>query len=126
MRVGDAWFCEKHRPPKEKRASRLAANSPLEALAGFERRLETESAHLEAAITYGGDDLLGEFKVYSGEVARAPAEVRKALTPQKPPASPDGAPKSSHLPKIKAKERMGDGQQDWVTGDPETARADSP
>ena len=124
-RVDDGWFCELHRPPKEKRASRPVAATPLEALAEFERLLEAEGAHLEAAIVHDSDDLLPEFKAYSSEVARAFAEVRKALTPQRPPAT-DDTPKSRAPKKIKAKERLGDGQQDWVTGDAQPAGVGSP
>ena len=103
-----------------------AANSPLEALSEFERLLETEGARFEEALREDCVGLLADFQAYSGEVARALAAVRKALTPQKPPASLDDAPKSSRLPKIKAKERLGEGQQDWVAGDAQPAGGASP
>ena len=114
MRVGDAWFCERHRPAGHKRAARLVATTPLGALSEFERLFQAENARFEEALTDGGDDLLAEFEAYSGEVARALTGLRKVLTPQKPPASRDDLPMSRAPKKIKPNERLGEGQKDWV------------
>jgi hypothetical protein len=127
LKIGDRWFCERCRPAGQKRAPRIVAASPLAALSEFERLLEAEGTRFEEALVEDRDGRLADFKAYSGEVARGLAEVRKALAPQKPPPSLDGAPKSRRPPKkIKANERRGDGQQDWVAGDAQPASEDAP
>lgn len=122
IHVDDAWFCEQHRPAKQMRPSRIAAATPLAALAEFERVCEAESARFEEVLVEDDNDLLPEFKAYSSEVARALAEVRKALTPQKPPPPPDDAPRSRPPKKIKANERLG--TMDWLAGDAQPAGED--
>jgi hypothetical protein len=120
------WRCSEHFPPRQ-RVPSTARVTPLEAVAEFERLLTAEGARLEEALAEDSAGLLADFKAYSGEVARALAEVKKALTPQKPPPSLDDAPRSRRLQKkIKAKERRGDGQQDWVSGTAQPASGDSP
>ena len=66
---------------------------------------------------------------FEEEIGRGFATPRRALAAQseKPPRAPDGAPKSHRPPeKINAKERLGDRQQDWVAGNAQSAREDSP
>ena len=87
-RVDDGWFCELHRPPKEKRASRPVAAMPLEALTAFENIIAAEGARLVAAIEDYGDGsdtiearALDAVRAYSAEIARGAASLRKAVSP---------------------------------------------
>jgi hypothetical protein len=120
-RVGDDWFCERCRPVAQKRAPRLVASSPAEATNEFERTLAAELARPEEAV---GDDISEAVEACRAELERALAELRKALLPQKAPP-PDDAPRGRSPKKIKATERLGDGQRDWV-GDAQPEREDSP
>jgi hypothetical protein len=129
QRVNGEWFCERCRPA-QKRAARPVASSPLEALRQFEQLLEGERARFEGALVEDCEDcgyLIDDFRVCSDEIARGLAELRKVLTPQKPPASPDDALKGRRSQKkISAKERAGDGQVDWVSGDAQSANEAAP
>ncbi len=130
MRVGENWLCERCRPAAQKRAPRPVAASPLAALTDFENVFQTEGARMMDTIEDYGDDLeawaLDAFRAYSAEISRALSELRKALAPQKPPASLDDAPKSRSAPKkIRKVERLGDGQVDWVSGDAQPAGEDA-
>jgi hypothetical protein len=109
------WRCELHRPARKEHTPRAVGVTPLAALSTFEDLLKTEGARLEEAVVEDCAGLLADFKAYSDEVEHGLAELRMALTPQKPPASPDDAPKSRSTPKkIRKVERLAPGQQDWV------------
>jgi hypothetical protein len=122
------WRCELHRPPK-RRVPPAARVTPAEAVTEFERLIAVEAAHLEAALPIDDDDnnddreaALGDFR---REIERGLGELRKAIVPQKPPASLDETPKGRRSPrKLSAKERIG--TLDWVTGDAQSAAGDQP
>ena len=116
-KVADAWYCEEHVPSKRERVARAATATPAEALDAFEAALGTENGRFQEALVGDHADLAAAFKAYVDKVRRALAEVKNAFTPQKPPASPDDAPKGRRSPKkITKTERRGEGQQDWVAG----------
>ncbi len=84
-RVGDDWFCEEHMPPKARRAPRVTAATPTEAVDQFERILATEFAGLEEAVADGDrGDIAGALKDYDKAIGRALSELRKALEAQAP------------------------------------------
>jgi hypothetical protein len=122
VRIGDSWFCERCRPARS-HAPRAVAATPLAAMDAFEQLIMAEGARLEETLRDSrDDDSEVAFQAYSSEIGRGLTSLRKAIAPQKPPASPDGAPRSRRTPKkIKATERHGDGQVDWVA---ETAAAE--
>ena len=98
----------------------------------FENILAAATAGLEEEI--GGEDDDDADATYVFVASRALAAFRQEIerglaglkkTIASPPSS-DDAPKSRAPKKIKPKERLGDGQQDWVIEDAQPARAESP
>ena len=86
VKVGDVWCCEEHRPPKPKRAPRVAAATPAEAINEFERTLAAQTAHLEDAVAdCNDDDVASVLKEYGEEVGRALDELKRVIAAQKPP-----------------------------------------
>jgi hypothetical protein len=110
-KVDDSWFCELHRPPKEKRAPRIAAGSPLEALTEFERLFSTQGARLGKALRSRNDDG-GEtaLEAYRSAIERGFASLKKAIVPPEPPG---GEAKPAH-PKPVSRGKRSEQQGDWL------------
>jgi hypothetical protein len=122
--VDGSWFCEQCRPAKVKSPPRPVVASPIDALGECERQVEAASAGFrETLVEDLNSDLASDFKLFSDQVARACAEAKKAVAPQKPP--PDAAPASRAPKQIRKVERLGEGQADWV-GDVQPAVEGSP
>ena len=90
---GGELFCQLHYPPRTS-ASRPPAQTPLEALAQFEREFTDLAARLEAAFVVDApdddarDDASGTFGAYREEVERFLTDLRKALAPWEPKPKP--------------------------------------
>jgi hypothetical protein len=114
--IAGEWFCELHRPPKQKRASRVAAATPAEAVDQFERILASEFTKLEKEVANGDhEDIADALRAYAEEFGRALADLKKALAEQTP-ARVENAPQTKRArPKpITARERDQEGQGDLI------------
>jgi hypothetical protein len=120
-RVGDDWFCEEHRPPKAKRAPRVTAATPAEAVDQFERILATEFAALEEAVDDGDrGDIADALKGYGDEFKRALTDLKKVVAAQAPaPVEKATQNKRPRLKAITVRERDQEGQGDLIA-DPKT------
>jgi hypothetical protein len=112
------WRCEEHPIASQDAPTKRVRATPTEALTDVGNILEAEIAGLEEAASERGGAGETAITLFRREVERALSDLRKALTPQKPAAASNGAPGNRRPPsKLKAIERLGDGQQDWVAGD---------
>jgi hypothetical protein len=108
VRIGDDWFCERHRPPTPKRVPRVTGDATLDQ---FERRFADLTARFETAIAFDMDennraDLYGAFAAYRDEIRRSLTEVRKALAARDLPPDQDvGKPKRTARKRITSTER---------------------
>jgi hypothetical protein len=122
-RVGDAWFCPEHRPPK-KRAPRAATQTLTGAMAEFERLFAAEGSRLEETLSQAdrSDDKSGDLFIdmdhaleasnnYRAELGRGLADLKKAIVAQEPPQP---AKPRSTARKITKRERRGEGQGELV------------
>jgi hypothetical protein len=114
IRTGDAWFCELHRPPREKHARRVAAATPTAAFDEFERTLLAENFRLKQAVD-DDDDIILALTDHLEALARALSEVKKVFTAQAP-ARTEKAPQSkrARVRPISALERGREEQGDLI------------
>ena len=114
--IAGEWFCELHRPPKQKRASRVAAATPAEAVDQFETILASEFACLEEAVSDGDrGDITDALKDYDEAIKRALGELKKDLAARVPAQVEKPAQVKRARPKpITARERDQEGQGDLI------------
>jgi hypothetical protein len=110
------WRCELHRQPREKRASRVAAATPAEALNEFVRALAVQTAYLEEAVAgCDDDDVISAFKEHSEELRRALNALKETITAQAPPrAEKTPQNKRARVKPISAREREHESQGDLI------------
>jgi hypothetical protein len=107
---GGELFCESHYPPRTG-ALRPPVQTPLKALAQFEREFTDLTVRLEMAVAFdmaenNRADLYGAFAAYRDEIKRSLAEVRKAPAARELPPDQDvGKPKRPARKRITSAER---------------------
>jgi hypothetical protein len=108
LRIGGSWFCELHRPPKEKQAPRLVPTSPLEAVTEFERLFSVQGARLKGALRGRDDDNSRvAFEAYR-ELERGLASLKTAVAPPEPPGGEAKPARQKPISKGKRSEQQGD------------------